>query len=95
VSSNSTQCPHYAKVRPSAGASATKVALVTYSGSVMRPGSTGPAVSAVQHALRLRQTGQFNAGTRAGVIRFQSSHRLPRSGVVYAATWRALLAAVR
>jgi hypothetical protein len=95
VSTNSTECPRYAKVRPAAGASATKIALVTYSGAVVRLGSSGPPVSAVQRALRLSPSGLFNATTRDAVIHFQSTHRLTQSGAVDANTWRALLAAVR
>jgi hypothetical protein len=91
---NPKACPRYAKVRPAARASATKVALVTYSGVVMRFGSGGPAVSAVQRALRVRANGSFGSVTRNAVIGFQSRHRLSRTGTVDAITWRALLAAV-
>jgi hypothetical protein len=92
---NWIQCPRYPKVVPAARASATKVALVTYSGAVMQIGCTGPAVSAIQRALRLGASARFDAATRNAVIGFQRTHRMAQSGVVDAGTWRVLLAAVR
>lgn len=91
---NSTPCPRHRTLIPAAHASATKVALVTYSGAALRLGSAGPAVTAVQHALHVTANASFGARTRNAVIAFQRRHRLIPSGSVGTLTWRALLAAV-
>jgi hypothetical protein len=88
-------CPSFPQVIAKKGASATKKMLVKYSGAAIRGGWHGPAVSAVQHALLLSQTGTYNAATVAAVKRFQARHRgCPVTGAMNPATWRALLAAV-
>lgn len=91
---NSTPCPRYPTVRARAGASATKVALVTYCGAALRLGFTGPAVAAVQRALHVSVSSSFGAATFVAVVGFQRRHHLTPSGSVGTATWRSLLAAV-
>ncbi len=93
--SNPTQCAEVATVRAPAHASAAKVALVTYSGSYLRPGSTGPAVVAIQRVFHFSQTGVYTAALAAAVASFNRSRRVPGGGAIIPATWRALLAAVR
>jgi hypothetical protein len=90
-----SSCPRYPAVQAAARASATKVALVAYSGAVVRLGSRGPAVAAVQRALHVGADGSFGPKTRAAVIGFQQRHHQAGNGVVGASTWRALLSAVR
>jgi hypothetical protein len=95
VRTNSHRCPDYAKVGPSAHASSTKVALVTYSGASLRLGSSGPAISAVQRALHVSASGSFGSSTRSAVVAFQRAHHLTQSGSVGVQTWRTLLKAVK
>ena len=45
--------------------------------------------------LRLAVDGHFGPLTKAAVIAFQRSHKLPATGVVNAQTWRALIITVR
>jgi lysozyme family protein len=47
------------------------------------------------HGARLSADGAFGLRTKAAVIAFQRSRKLPRTGVVRAATWRALLITVK
>jgi hypothetical protein len=90
---NPHRCPDYRQVHAPAGASATLRALVTYSGAVVRYGSTGPAVAAVQRAVGVSASGSFLGKTRAAVRSWQKRHHLAVTGVVSATTWRALLRA--
>jgi hypothetical protein len=92
---NLVPCPSYPMVRPKASASATKKALVNYSGAAVRGGWSGPAVTAVQRALGAATTGMFDAGTVAAVKRFQRRHTLLVTGAMNVPTWRALLAVTR
>jgi hypothetical protein len=89
---NYAGCPHYPTVTAAKGASATKKALVTYSGAAVHSGSQGPAVTAVQRALHVSASGSFGASTTRAVKVLQTAHHLPASGVMNPATWRALLA---
>lgn len=57
---------------------------------VLKVGSTGPAVKAVQKRLRVSADGEFGPGTAAAVKRFQRAHRLLADGEVGPATRRAL-----
>ncbi|MBI1376311.1 MAG: hypothetical protein GC157_02340 [Frankiales bacterium] len=59
---------------------------------VLRVGSTGTWVTAVQRKLGVSRTGYFGPLTRAAVSRFQAAHGLPRVGQVGPLTWKALLA---
>jgi hypothetical protein len=96
VRPNLLPCPDYPLVKPAATASATKRALVTFSGAAVHSGSRGPAVSAVQRGLGLADTAVYGAATVAAVRAFQSRHLgCPVTGGMNPATWRALLAAVR
>jgi hypothetical protein len=93
---NPHPCPQFSLVHAKAGASATKRALVKYSGASVRRGWQGPAVTAVQHALHVSATGSYNPATVSAVKRFQARHpSCPLTGAMNPATWRALLAAVR
>jgi peptidoglycan hydrolase-like protein with peptidoglycan-binding domain len=89
-------CLSLPRVLAGATASATKKALVTYSGAAVHAGSGGPAVSAVQRGLRITQTAVYDKRTVAAVTAFQSRHPgCPVTGAMNPTTWRALLAAVR
>ena len=57
---------------------------------VLRVGSTGSAVKAVQRKLRVRATGYYGPETEAAVKRFQRRKGLKADGVVGPATARAL-----
>jgi hypothetical protein len=89
-------CVQFRLVRAIASASAVKHALVKYSGAGVHSGSHGPAVSAVQRALHLSDTGTYDAKTVAAVRGFQSKHAgCLVTGGMNPATWRALLKAAR
>ena len=89
-----TPCPDQPRVNAPKGASATKVALVQYSGSAVRNGWLGgPAVSAVQRALHVSASGVYSLATVLAVQRFQLTHSLVPTGIMFAGTWRALLKA--
>lgn len=53
-------------------------------------GSKGPAVTLLQHALSLSESGLFDAATLAAVKAFQASHSLQADGIVGPKTWAAL-----
>ena len=93
--SHSRPCPDYATVHAARGASATESALVKYSGAALRPGLTGPAVTAVQQALHVSATGTFGAVTLGALRHFEAAHRLPLTGGVSATAWRELLRTTR
>lgn len=93
---NAHGCPSASRPHAAKGASATKRALVKYSGASVRSGWDGPAVTAVQRALHVKQTGHYNASTRRAVLAFQRTHRgAVATGAMNISTWAALLAAVR
>jgi murein DD-endopeptidase MepM/ murein hydrolase activator NlpD len=61
---------------------------------VIHPGDTGPAVSWLQHDLRVRTGGSYGTygpRTLKAVEHFQAVHHLAQDGVVGPATWNALL----
>ena len=65
--------------------------LTRYRGVVLRVGSKGAAVTALQKRLKLATvTGTFASKTQAAVKIFQRTHHLPVTGVVNRATWIAL-----
>jgi peptidoglycan hydrolase-like protein with peptidoglycan-binding domain len=65
--------------------------LATYSGSVLRYGARGPAVIAVQRALKVSPvSGWFGPSTLRAVVTFQTAHRIPATGNVGPLTWHAL-----
>ena len=88
---NRTRCTTYARVAARAGASTLLRSLTAYSGQVLRIGSSGGAVTAVQKAVRTTVDGRYRAATTRAVATWQRAHGLTGSGVVGAATWRALL----
>jgi peptidoglycan hydrolase-like protein with peptidoglycan-binding domain len=88
---NPKPCPRYARVTAAAGTSKNTRTLVTYSGMRLKPGSTGPVVSAVQRALGVTATGTYATLTKGAVQRLQRRHGLAESGNMNTATWRALL----
>jgi peptidoglycan hydrolase-like protein with peptidoglycan-binding domain len=88
---NPNPCPRYPAVSPPPGASSTLRTLVTYSGQILREGSTGVAVKAVQKVVGVTTTGTFGPGTERALKRWQTGQGLSASGVVGVATWRALL----
>ena len=93
---NFVGCPGLPSYSPARGASATKVALVRYSGVAMRWGYTGPAVTAVQQALHVRATGRYDGPTNLAIKHFQAAHAgCPVTGAMNVHTWWALLRAVR
>lgn len=92
---NYAGCPQYPAVRAPKGASAVKKALVAYSGAAVRRGWSGPAVTAVQRALKVPATGGFGTATLMAVRSFQGRHHLTVTGGMNQPTWRALLAATR
>jgi peptidoglycan hydrolase-like protein with peptidoglycan-binding domain len=91
----SAPCLDFPRVVAASSASATKKALVTYSGAAVRSGWKGPAVAAVQRALHVSQTGTFDSRTASAVRSFQTRHGLVATGAMNSPTWRKLLAAVR
>lgn len=87
-----TACPTYPLVTAPAGASAAYRALVRYSGMQLGTGMRGPVVSAVQQVVGTTPDGSYGPATAAAVSAFQTAHDVPATGVVDAATWRAVLA---
>jgi hypothetical protein len=88
---NGRPCPAYPKVQAPAAATSVTRNLTSYSGARLSAGMTGPAVTAVQAALRVPQTGVMDATTRAAVRTFRIRHGIPTGEVVGQLTWRALL----
>jgi peptidoglycan hydrolase-like protein with peptidoglycan-binding domain len=78
-------------VQARAGASSVARALVAYSGARLSGGMTGPAVTAVQAALGVRQSAVMDSTTTAAVSSFRIKHGIPAGYVVGQLTWRALL----
>jgi len=83
--------PTYPKVQARTGASSIAQALVKYSGARLTAGMSGPAVSAVQAALRVPQTAVMDSATRAAVNTFRIHNGIAAGDVVGQLTWRALL----
>lgn len=73
-------------VRP--GTTTTATSRVAH--RTLRMGMRGSDVRLVQRHLRVTADGIFGRQTRTAVIRFQRRHSLAATGVVGAATWRAL-----
>jgi peptidoglycan hydrolase-like protein with peptidoglycan-binding domain len=69
--------------------------LRAYYSTVLRPGSRGAAVVALQRALALPADGFYGARTTAAVKALQGRARLTRTGVVATLTWQALEAELR
>jgi hypothetical protein len=86
-----SRCTRYSQVSAPARASTLLKSLTACSGQVLRVGSQGAGVKAVQQALRTTANGTFGTGTKAAVVKWQKARGIPADGVVRASTWRALL----
>ena len=64
--------------------------LTKYLGTVLRYGDRGTAVLALQKALKVTRSGWFGPVTRSAVVTLQVRAKLPTTGIVDAAVWRAL-----
>jgi len=73
------------------GAGTTTSPLSAYVNTVIQRGSKGPAVVALQKALRITADGNFGPGTESKVKAYQSSKRITPTGVVAKTTWNALM----
>jgi peptidoglycan hydrolase-like protein with peptidoglycan-binding domain len=69
--------------------------LLAYRTTVLKKGSSGAAVVALQKALRIGADGQFGPQTEAAVKALQGRAKLARTGVVASLTWQALEAELR
>lgn len=69
---------------------AANKALSKYKHLVLRYGSRGDAVIALQRRLKVTTSGWFGPKTRAAVVTFQQKAKLKPTGIVDAATWKAL-----
>jgi len=69
--------------------------LLAYRGTVLKKGSSGPAVVALQKALRIGADGFFGPQTEAAVKALQGRAKIARTGVVASLTWQALEAEMR
>ena len=82
----------YTKTAPAAPPPTTAHPLEQYASLVLRLGSRGDAVVALQKALGgLTADGVFGSGTEARVKEFQRSKDLTADGVVGRMTWNALM----
>jgi peptidoglycan hydrolase-like protein with peptidoglycan-binding domain len=66
-----------------------------YYNTVLRQGSRGAAVTALQKGLRITADGVFGPKTAAAVKALQGRAHLARTGVVGTVTWQAVEAAMR
>ena len=64
--------------------------LLPYYRTVVKRGSTGPAVVALQKALRMRVSGTFGPRTEESVKLQQETAKLTQTGVVGSLTWKAI-----
>lgn len=64
--------------------------LLTHWGTVLRKGSKGTAVVALQKALRITADGSFGPKTEAAVKALQKSAKLTQTGLVGTVTWKAV-----
>jgi peptidoglycan hydrolase-like protein with peptidoglycan-binding domain len=69
--------------------------LRAYYSTVLRTGSTGPAVVVLQRALGIAADGAFGPQTEAAVKALQGRAKLARTGVVATLTWQGLEAELR
>ena len=72
-----------------------KYPFLKYRTTVLKPGSSGPAVEALQTYLNLPADGVYDDATEQAVKRVQKQHGLTRTGYVGAVTWEALEREVR
>jgi peptidoglycan hydrolase-like protein with peptidoglycan-binding domain len=64
--------------------------LLPYWGTVVKRGSTGATVVALQKALRITADGSFGPATEAAVKSVQATAKLSQTGVVGTLTWKAV-----
>ena len=64
--------------------------LLPYWGKVLKRGSTGAPVVALQKALRIAADGRFGPATEAAVKAVQRAAKLASTGVVGTVTWKAV-----
>ena len=69
--------------------------LLQYRATVLKKGSSGAAVVALQKALRIGADGQFGPQTETAVKALQGRAKIARTGVVASLTWQALEAELR
>ncbi|KGN40898.1 peptidoglycan-binding domain-containing protein [Knoellia aerolata] len=74
-----------------APASPTAHPLQQFASLVLKRGSTGHAVVALQKALGITADGAFGPGTETKVIAYQKTRGIAATGVVAASTWAALM----
>ncbi|WP_370617250.1 hypothetical protein [Mumia sp. Pv 4-285] len=86
-----TPCPWYPRVTAAKGSSTVHRSLVTYSGLRITKGMRGPAVRAVQRAIRVPVTGVWDATSRAQMRAYKGARHLGGSAVVGTGAWRSLL----
>ncbi len=91
LAANPRRCSTYPTVAAPAGASALLKEMVPRSGMLLKPGMTGPAVKTIQKALGVSATGTFASTTQTRLKAWQSAHHLPATGVMWQATWVAML----
>jgi len=72
------------------GSTTTTSPLSAYVDTVLQRGSKGEAVVALQKALGLSADGSFGPGTETKVKAYQTSKKLPATGIVAKSTWQAL-----
>jgi peptidoglycan hydrolase-like protein with peptidoglycan-binding domain len=82
--------PPAGRTKGKAGAKAKASPLARYSHVVLRHGSSGPAVTALQRQLHVHADGLFGPHTEAAVNRFKRNHHMPADGVVRHPVWCAL-----
>ncbi|MGH1564628.1 peptidoglycan-binding domain-containing protein [Mumia sp. DW29H23] len=85
-------CPRYPRVTAAPGSSTLHRTLVAYSGLRITSGTRGPAVRAVQQALRIPASGVWDARSRATMRSYKGARRMGSNAIVGARVWRALLA---
>ena len=64
--------------------------LLPHWGTVLKSGSKGTAVVALQKALRIKADGTYGAGTVTAVKALQKAAKLTQTGVVGTVTWKAV-----
>ena len=64
--------------------------LLPYRSSVLKVGSRGAAVTALQRALGITADGVYGSQTQAAVKAFQKRVKLTQTGIVTSVTWDAL-----
>ena len=72
-----------------------KYPFLKYRTTVLKPGSSGAAVTALQSYLNVPATGTYDIATESAIRILQGQHGLARTGYVGAVTWQALEQEVR